>query len=272
MPVTGSKHPGGHLPRKAEERQVCDALDEPIHPPPEPPLLWFAANRPPGIRSMSSTAPQRAAPSTSTRAAPTVDGARDAHLAGLLAACSRGDCTAFEAFYDATFSYAQVVARRMLSGQDVEDLLSEAYFEAWRSVARFDAARGSAVTWLLTIVRSRCLDLLRHHRVHPSVGGSGDEPPSTDNAPSEEADPIERLWRQQTDRHLTDALRALSAAERWVLGLAYFRELSHSQIALATGMPLGTVKTLILRAQQRLRELLAPLAGTPIPSTPKIRS
>lgn len=214
---------------------------------------------------MASSASRRAAPHTSAstpgRAAVAADGERDAHLARLLAACAAGDCTAFEAFYDATFGYAQVVARRMLGGQEVEDLLAEAYFEAWRSVARFDAARGSAVTWLLTIVRSRCLDLLRHHRAHPSVGGSGDDPPASDSTPSDAADPIEQLWRQQTDRHLAAALHALSAAERWVLGLAYFRELSHAQIALATGMPLGTVKTLILRAQQRLRQILAPLAA-----------
>lgn len=218
---------------------------------------------------MTSRAAPRAA-AVADRPVPAAERARDEHLATLLAACTDGDCTAFEAFYDATFAYAQTVARRMLSGShEVEDLLAEAYFEAWRSVARFDPLRGSPVTWLLTIVRSRCLDLLRHHRAHPSVGGSGqdDEATGHDTPAGAEADPIEHLWRQQSDGRLTAALAALSAAERWVLGLAYFRELSHSQIALATGMPLGTVKTLILRAQQRLREVLAPLLA-PLSDSP----
>ena len=200
------------------------------------------------------------APSPAARPAARVDAARDEQLAALLGACVRGDCRAFEAFYDCTIGYAQAVARRMLGAVEAEDLLAEAYFEAWRTVARFDAERGSAVTWLLTIVRSRCLDLLRHQRSHPSVGGSADEPPDHEHAAADEqADPIEQLWRRQAEGRLAEALQQLSATERWVLGLAYFRELSHSQIALATGMPLGTVKTLILRAQQRLRALMSPL-------------
>jgi RNA polymerase sigma-70 factor (ECF subfamily) len=180
---------------------------------------------------------------------------RDQHLAALLAAAARGDSAAFEAFYDATAGYARALARRLLHGADLEDLLADAFFEAWRGAARFDAGRGSAVTWLLTIVKSRALDLLRHQAAHPSVGGQAGDPAET--AADAHADPAEALWQQQAGSRLHGALQGLSAAERWVLGLAYFRELSHSEIAQCTGLPLGTVKSHVLRAQHKLRAALA---------------
>lgn len=175
--------------------------------------------------------------------------ARDAELAALLRSAADGDNAAFEAFYDTTIGYAQALARRMLRGPEVEDLLADAFFEAWRNAARFDPGRGSAVTWLLTIVRSRALDRLRQK-----------DPEALEDVPEpadEGADPAERLWQRQAGTRLDAALRTLTAAERWALGLAYFRDLSHAQIAEATGLPLGTVKSSIHRAQGKLRAALA---------------
>ena len=180
--------------------------------------------------------------------------ARDARLAGLLSAAAAGDTTAFESFYDSSIAYARALARRMLSSADIDDLLADAYFEAWRNAARYDAQRGSAVTWLLTIVRSRALDLLRQRAAHPSVAGA--EATTADAATDPCEDPAELLWRQQAGTRLHAALQRLTPAERWVLGLAYFRELTHSEIATCTGLPLGTLKSHLLRAQTKLRAAL----------------
>jgi RNA polymerase sigma-70 factor (ECF subfamily) len=187
---------------------------------------------------------------------PALREARDRHLADCLHRVARGDAAAFEAFHDATIGYAQGFARRWLAGADGDDLLADVYFEVWRTAPRFDAARGSAVTWLLTLVRSRALDALRLKQTHPSVGGSEGLDGDADLLPAADLDPADQLWQHQSEGRLHEALHTLGAAERWVLGLAYFRELSHAQIAAATGMPLGTVKSLIHRAQQRLRERL----------------
>ena len=208
---------------------------------------------------MSPLAARRTAASLArAKAEPAVDAQRaerDVRLAALVVAAATGDCSAFEAFYDATFAYAQTLARRMLRGADVDDLLADAYFEVWRNAARFDAARGGAVTWLLTVVRSRALDLLRRQAAHPSyTTASGDDSPEDIESP--DADPADQLWRHQADARLHAALATLNAAERWVLGLAYFRDMSHSEIAQSTHMPLGTVKSLILRSQARLRAAL----------------
>lgn len=178
---------------------------------------------------------------------------RDAGLAQLLHAAAAGSASAFEAFYDATIGYAQALGRRMVRPADLEDLLAEVFFQAWREAARFDAQRGSAVTWLLTLVRSRALDLLRHQRASPEVEAMGDPPEIAGDG----LGPDELMSGMQSGGRLHGALAQLSSNERWVLGLAYYRELSHREICEQTGLPLGTVKSLILRAQAKLREQLA---------------
>jgi RNA polymerase sigma-70 factor (ECF subfamily) len=189
---------------------------------------------------------------------------RDLQLAAYLAASARGDAGAFESFYEATFAYARTVARRLLrEGSEIEDLLADCYFEAWRSAARFDATRGSAVTWLLTLVRSRALDALRAARARPDrepagvAIGEGDAS-GLREIPAPDVDPADQLWRRQCSAQLHAALATLSTSERWVLGLAYLRELSHAEIAQRTGMPLGTVKSHAQRAQNKLRARLTP--------------
>ncbi|HEX6705946.1 MAG TPA: sigma-70 family RNA polymerase sigma factor [Albitalea sp.] len=179
--------------------------------------------------------------------------ARDAQLAAWLAAAATGDAAAFERCYDATVGYAQALARRMLPPGDVEDVIADAFFQAWREVRSFDPQRGSPVTWLLTLVRSRALDLLRRRRASPEV--AADDPGADDAA--DQPDPPDLLAGVEAQDRLHAALAGLSAQERWVLGLAYYRELTHREVSQQTGLPLGTVKSLILRAQAKLRDALA---------------
>ncbi len=178
--------------------------------------------------------------------------ARDAQLADLLRSSAAGNASAFESFYDQTVGYAQALARRMVRPGDLDDVLADAYFQAWREAARFDPQRGGAVAWLLTVVRTRALDLLRQHRANQHEELTDDTPETESSWPG----PDELLANTRADSRLHAALAELSANERWVLGLAYFRELTHQQIAQCTGLPLGSVKSLILRSQTKLRERL----------------
>lgn len=219
-------------------------LAVPIHAPGL--LRW---RRPAPLRTMPAQA-RRPDPSAAD-AADAARSARDHVLAQALLASARGDDAAFERFYDATAGYARALARRLLDASDVDDLLAEVYFEAWREAARFDPRRGSAVTWLLMRVHSRAMDLLRRRATQPSVGG-GISP--VEAATGDE--PAEQLWRAEAGSRLHRALQVLTASERWVLGLAYFRELTQTQIAGCTGLPLGTVKSHLQRAQTKLRAAL----------------
>lgn len=184
---------------------------------------------------------------------------RDQRLAGWLTQAAAGDAQAFERFYDATVAYAHTLARRLLREADVDDVLAETYFQCWREAPRFDAGRGSAVTWLLTRVRSRAIDLRRqqqHEATEAAAGGESDEL-TLSGLVAQLPGPDELLALAQAGSRLYTALAALSPQERWVLGLAYFRELSHAATAQATGLPLGTVKSLLLRAQHKLRSLMS---------------
>jgi RNA polymerase sigma-70 factor, ECF subfamily len=224
-------------------------------------LLAFASSfdaPPPAMNTLTSP-PSAAAPTPQPGPDAKADAdaekrrIRDSHLSGLLAQAAQGNASAFEAFYDATMAHAQALARRMLPPSDVEDILADAFFQAWRDATRFDPHRGGPVTWLLTIVRSRALDWLRHRRASPEVDAGDEMPDVAGDAPGPET----LLAHAQSNSRLQAALVSLSANERWVLGLAYYREMAHSAIAECTGLPLGTVKSLILRAQHKLREQLA---------------
>lgn len=211
-------------------------------------------------RPITTTGMQEPIPDSSASHA-----ARDEQLALLIADSAGGDGRAFERFYNLTVRYAMAVARRIAGPALAEDVLSDSYFQAWQHAQRFDAARGSALTWLLTITRSRALDRVRQEALrHGGLGGppefdAGTIETSTDPGPEALLDSLQARTR------LAGALSRLSPNERWVLGLAYFRDCTQTEIAALTGMPLGTVKSLVTRAQHKLREALEDRTVPPLP-------
>lgn len=184
------------------------------------------------------------------------DAARDTRHAVLLAATAQGDADAFEEFYTLTVGMATAVVRRVAGHNHTEDVLSDAYFQAWQQACLFDPQRGNALSWFLTIARSRALDRWRVERVRH--GGQSGAPEFDAQALEDEATigPDALLESTQASSRLHAALTRLSSNERWVLGLAYFRELTHTEIAFQTGLPLGTIKSRIARSQQKLRQAM----------------
>jgi RNA polymerase sigma-70 factor (ECF subfamily) len=199
-------------------------------------------------------------PGTNAAEATATEGpARDDRLRALIEAAARGDMKAFSLLYDETAPWLLARVRRIVGEAFAEDVLAEVYLQAWRGLGEFDPLRGNAMVWLATIARSRALDRLRHERAR-----SGAQPPvpwddAQGDLPSEAPGPEQQLAHRQAWRQLEGAMaRLLSARERMVLGLAYFRDHSHSEIALITQLPVGTVKTLLTRSQQKLRAALCP--------------
>jgi RNA polymerase sigma-70 factor (ECF subfamily) len=177
-----------------------------------------------------------------------------------------GDEQALGAFYDRWFPVVSgVVARILRSDGDVEDVIEETFWQAWRQADRFVEGRGSVQTWLLTIARSRALDRLRSAKRRRE--DSLDEPgaldaasPATDDAPpSSVSDPSFEVEHGERRRLVLAALAELPGEQRQALELGYFGGLSQTEIAEQTGQPLGTVKTRMRLAMQKLRERLAVL-------------
>jgi RNA polymerase sigma-70 factor (ECF subfamily) len=187
--------------------------------------------------------------------------------AGLLLRIAAGEHAALAEFYDATSSIVFGLALRILGERTAaEDVVVEVYTQIWTQAGTYDPQRGTPMSWLMTIARSRALDLLRTRNRAQKM-----EPlEEAGNVPSATPTPEDASVAVQRHRLIRRALESISADQREVIELAYFADLSHSEIAEKLGHPLGTVKTRIRQGMMRLRESLTPLAS-PIPLLGKER-
>src|SRR2546421_3649003 len=118
---------------------------------------------------------------------------RDCQLQALLKSAASGNSRAFDAFYSATIRHAMSLARRIAGNAYAEDVLADAYFQAWREAERFDAARGSAISWLLTITRSRALDRMRQEALRHAGAAPHGADDDDDGPPCDEPGPPDLL-------------------------------------------------------------------------------
>jgi len=172
----------------------------------------------------------------------------------LVAGLAAGDPEATEAFV-ARFQRRVFGLARAITGDGMlaEDVAQEALLRAWRHASAYDARRGSVATWVLTITRNLAIDQVRVRR--PSVADPDELLASVlhDPAPG----PAETvLVRQQVER-LRSALAGLPADQRRAIVLAGVLGLSGREVAEVEEIPLGTAKTRIRAAMQRLRVVLA---------------
>ena len=173
--------------------------------------------------------------------------------ATLLRRMAEGDEQALGAFYDRWSALVHGVVLRILRQRaDVEDTVEEVFWQAWRQAERYEASRGAVQTWLLTIARSRALDrvrALKRLREEPLEGDSGEvvAQQAAEGDASVDAEAAERR------RIVIAALAELPAEQREALELGYFSGLSQSEIAERLGQPLGTIKTRMRLAMQKLK-------------------
>ena len=145
----------------------------------------------------------------------------------------------------------RVKAFLMRSGADAtlaEECTQEVMATLWHKAHLFDASRASVATWVFTIARNRKIDALRKQR-RP-------EPEDLVWGPEEEPDQADVLSLQQESEQVGRAIAALPAKQRELIEKAYFGDLSHSEIAEQTGLPLGTIKSRIRLALDRLRHAM----------------
>jgi len=165
-----------------------------------------------------------------------------------------GQERALEELYEATVGKLYALASAILrSAEDSEEIVCETYAYAWANAARFDASRANALGWLLMLCRSRALDRLRQRRVNATAldlvalrepdSGSADQP-------------YDILCLMQRRSRIHTALSQLTPERRHLVTLAFLQGLSHQEIAEATRLPLGTVKSHVRRALVQLREAL----------------
>ena len=174
----------------------------------------------------------------------------------LMPLVGRKDAEAFEVLYDRHGGAAFSLAYRIVGDRAAaEEVTQEAFISVWRSGARFDAARGSVRSWLLSVVRNRAIDFLR------SKAGRAPKLDFDDEAALEQR-PAAGLTEDEAMRHETatevrGALGELPSEQSRVIELAYFGGFSHSEIAEILGLPMGTVKGRMRLGLEKIRGELA---------------
>jgi RNA polymerase sigma-70 factor (ECF subfamily) len=129
-----------------------------------------------------------------------------------------------------------------------EDCAQDVMVTVWRKAYLFDPARASVATWVFTIARNRRIDILRKDkRPEPEDLGWGPQP---------EPEQEENLVLQQESTKLGQAIAALPEKQRQLVEQAYYKDLTHREIADITGLPLGTIKSRIRLALDRLRHAM----------------
>lgn len=177
-------------------------------------------------------------------------------LATLLREIQSGEQTALGRFYDLTVARVYAMALRVTANPaDAEEVTCDVYLQVWRQAKRFDPRRGNASQWIMVIARSRALDRYRERRARERALHlqAVSDPYSNESVPIAE----QLLQQFQLGSIVHSELAKLSPIQQRCIGLAFFRGLSHQEIALQTQLPLGTVKSHIARALSALRKALA---------------
>jgi RNA polymerase sigma-70 factor (ECF subfamily) len=190
---------------------------------------------------------------------------------------ANGDPGSLSVLYDRHSGVVLAVCQRILGDRaDAEEVLGEVFWQAWRQASRFDPSRGSAVTWLLTLARSRAIDRWRAQRARgrqelqaagtgdsrePLASGAETAPADLDRLPAPGPSAAEEAFASQIQSRrrtmLDNALGLLESPQRQALEMAFYEGLTHTEISGHLGVPLGTIKTRIRQGLLRLKDSLA---------------
>jgi RNA polymerase sigma-70 factor, ECF subfamily len=174
-----------------------------------------------------------------------------ADLGGLLARVARGDHAAFEAVYSEVAPAVFGLVRRVVRDPaQSEEVTQEVLLEVWRSASRFDAARGKALTWVMTLAHRRAVDRVR---AAEAAAQREARAATVETAPDDVAEAaLARVERERVRR----CLESLTELQRESVTLAYYGGYTYQQVAGLLGVALGTVKTRMRDGLIRLRDCL----------------
>lgn len=191
-------------------------------------------------------------------ATPTADATRlAADDRAALERMARGDQAGLAELYDRHGRLVYSLVLRIVRDQgDAEDVTQEVFTQAWRQASRFQADRGTVAAWLVTLARTRAIDVWRKRRVRPQLMDEAAPPDRSDEGPLQDL----RLVTDEQASSIRQALHRLPTLQRTAIELAFFDGLTHTEIASELELPLGTVKTRVRQGLLRLRDHLM---GTP---------
>ena len=173
------------------------------------------------------------------------------HAAWLEAIAAHQDRDAFASLFNHFGPRLKAYLMRLGADDiDAEETAQDVMVTVWRKAALFDKSKSSAATWIFRVARNRRIDMLRRKR---TVDVDSDTVVIEDETLP---NPDETLDEEKRQARIRAALSKLPEQQLQLVELAFYTELSHSQIAEETGLPLGTVKSRIRLAFGRLRRIL----------------
>ena len=178
----------------------------------------------------------------------------------LVAAMARGDERAAAELYDAYSRIMFVLAVRIVGERaDAEEVVLEAFTQAWNGASMYQPARSSVMSWLTMMTRTRALDFVRARSrrarvVADAARGFVDEPLAVAGNIRMAS---ERMEDSERAAAVTQAMNALAKPQRDAIELAFFNGMSHPEIAQFLNEPLGTIKTRIRLGMHHMRHVLA---------------
>ena len=178
-------------------------------------------------------------------------------LGAWLHGVAHGDAAAFRCLYDATSPKLFGYAHRILGKRELaEDALQDGFLAIWHGAAGYQRHLAAPMTWMTTIVRNKALDRLRGQARDSTLDGPIFDPDIMAALHDPGVTPIEALLISSDARALALCMAALEGMHRQVVGMAFFHDLSHSEVAQQMAIPIGTVKTWIRRSLERLKTCL----------------
>jgi RNA polymerase sigma factor (sigma-70 family) len=175
-----------------------------------------------------------------------------------LAAAAARDPHAFRLLYNATspklFGYAlRILHKRELA----EEVLQESFVSIWNSARSYQSQLAAPMTWMAAIVRNKALDALRRSDGTLEIDVDTFDSSILNALQDPAATPIEALQISSDAKALAYCMSMLEGMHRQVIGMAFYHDLSHSEVASQMAIPIGTVKTWIRRSLERLKTCLA---------------
>lgn len=175
-----------------------------------------------------------------------------------LLAAGKRDTGAFRQLYEVTSPKLFGFALRILHKQELaEEALQDGFIAIWNNAATYQSQLAAPMTWMATIVRNKAFDMLRRTDTAVEIDADQFDSEVMNALLDPQATPIEALQISADAKALAFCMSALEGLHRQVLALAYYHDLSHSEVAQHMALPIGTVKTWIRRSLERLRTCLA---------------
>ncbi len=174
-------------------------------------------------------------------------------LAVIIRRVANMDQMALAEFYERTSPLVYGLVRRIMNNPSVaEEVTLDVYLQVWRQADRYSDSRGSPMTWLIMMARSRAIDSLRSRNKETLEQPLNPAAQFVDRTPNAE----ENLAAQDRQHIVRSALNALTPVHREAIELAFYSGLTHTAIAEKLGQPLGTVKSWIRTGMIQMREHL----------------